>query len=114
MDSSYVQENTAQRERLRTLAARLTDDDLARELPGGWTVEDTASGASEGPWPTRVEAHAVAVERFRAHLDAHPELVAAARRELAGRDLACWCDDDVPCHADVWLDVANRRPGPHG
>lgn len=41
MDRTYVQENTTQRERLRALAARLTDDDLARELPGGWTVADT-------------------------------------------------------------------------
>ena len=28
------------------------------------------------------------------------------RRELAGRDLACWCSPDVPCHADVLLAVA--------
>jgi len=31
------------------------------------------------------------------------------RRELAGRDLCCWCPLDEPCHADVLLDVANRR-----
>lgn len=29
------------------------------------------------------------------------------RRELAGRDLACWCPLDQPCHADVLLDLAN-------
>ncbi len=29
------------------------------------------------------------------------------RRELAGRDLACWCPLDGPCHADVLLEVAN-------
>lgn len=29
------------------------------------------------------------------------------RRELAGRDLACWCDLDQPCHADVLLELAN-------
>lgn len=28
-------------------------------------------------------------------------------RELAGRDLACWCPLTVPCHADVLLAVAN-------
>lgn len=31
-----------------------------------------------------------------------------ARRELGGRDLACWCPLDQPCHADVLLEVANR------
>lgn len=27
--------------------------------------------------------------------------------ELAGRDLACWCPLDQPCHADVLLELAN-------
>lgn len=30
------------------------------------------------------------------------------RRELGGRDLACWCPLDQPCHADVLLRVANE------
>lgn len=29
------------------------------------------------------------------------------RRELAGRDLACWCPLDQACHADVLLEPAN-------
>jgi Domain of unknown function (DUF4326) len=36
---------------------------------------------------------------FRRYLADHPELVEAARQELAGKDLACWCkpgDGDVP------------------
>ena len=33
--------------------------------------------------------------------------VADVRRELAGRDLACWCPLDEPCHADVLLRLAN-------
>jgi hypothetical protein len=28
--------------------------------------------------------------------------------ELRGRDLACWCSLDEPCHADVLLERANR------
>lgn len=27
--------------------------------------------------------------------------------ELRGHDLACWCRLDLPCHADVLLEVAN-------
>jgi hypothetical protein len=34
--------------------------------------------------------------------------VEQVRAELAGRDLACWCPLDQPCHADVLLEVANR------
>ncbi len=27
--------------------------------------------------------------------------------ELRGKDLACWCPLDAPCHADVLLELAN-------
>ena len=37
---------------------------------------------------------------------AHAALV-AAKRELRGKDLACWCRLDRPCHADVLLEIAN-------
>lgn len=33
-----------------------------------------------------------------------PELIVS---QLAGRDLACWCPDGQPCHADVLLKMAN-------
>ena len=36
-----------------------------------------------------------------------------ARYELRGRDLACWCPLDQPCHADVLLELANP-PTPTG
>jgi hypothetical protein len=29
------------------------------------------------------------------------------RRELGGRDLACWCPPGAPCHGDVLLAIAN-------
>lgn len=31
------------------------------------------------------------------------------RAELAGKDLACWCQLDEPCHADVLLRYANEE-----
>jgi hypothetical protein len=30
------------------------------------------------------------------------------RRELRGKDLACWCKRGQPCHADVLLRLANE------
>ena len=36
-------------------------------------------------------------------LDPMPDL-----SELRGKDLACWCPLDQPCHADVLLEIANR------
>ncbi len=34
---------------------------------------------------------------------------AASIGELRGRDLACWCPLDKPCHADVLLRWANQE-----
>jgi len=51
-----------------------------------------------------------AAARFRDLVLHHPGLAPSAeaiRRELAGRDLACWCPLDQPCHADVLLEIAN-------
>ncbi len=33
-----------------------------------------------------------------------------AREQLRGKNLACWCRLDQPCHADVLLEIANQEP----
>lgn len=48
-----------------------------------------------------------AVRFFRARIEASPDLRAAVRAQLAGRDLMCWCPPGTPCHADVLLTIAN-------
>jgi hypothetical protein len=58
-----------------------------------------------------VRDRAHAVELFRGYLRRHPELVEAARQELAGQDLCCWCPLPCPgepdvCHAALLLAVA--------
>ena len=53
-----------------------------------------------------------AVALFRDHLQRHPALVELAQRELSGFDLGCTCPLDQPCHADVWLEVANQAQPP--
>lgn len=35
------------------------------------------------------------------------EMAKAARKELRGKNLACWCSLDEICHADVLLEIAN-------
>lgn len=51
-----------------------------------------------------------AVDTFRAILET--QTMAAFRAEiaadLAGMNLACWCKQGEPCHADVLLEIANR------
>jgi hypothetical protein len=34
--------------------------------------------------------------------------------KLRGKNLACWCALDQPCHADVLLELANAPTPPHG
>ncbi len=36
------------------------------------------------------------------------EKLAKTKAELRGKDLACWCPLDRPCHADVLLELANE------
>ena len=52
---------------------------------------------------------AEAVRRYREDLLAGRLAVTVedVRRELRGRDLACWCPPDEPCHADVLIEIAN-------
>jgi hypothetical protein len=38
MDSSYIEQNTRERQRLRSLAERLTDDELRAPVNESWTV----------------------------------------------------------------------------
>lgn len=48
--------------------------------------------------------HAQAVALFREQaVDGLPNLA-----PLRGKNLACWCALDVPCHADVLLELANE------
>jgi AAA domain-containing protein/uncharacterized protein DUF4326/putative AbiEi antitoxin of type IV toxin-antitoxin system len=47
-----------------------------------------------------------AIKLYREYVRQRPWLIDRAREKLAGKDLACWCDLDVDCHADVLLDIA--------
>ena len=46
------------------------------------------------------------VELFARDIESRPELVEAAKRELRGKHLVCWCAPRA-CHADVLLAIAN-------
>jgi hypothetical protein len=48
------------------------------------------------------------IAKHREWLLAQPALIEAAKRELAGHDLVCFCAPKK-CHGDVLLEVANAR-----
>ncbi len=45
---------------------------------------------------------------FRAAVTSTRTGVGRATHDLAGKNFACWCEPDSPCHADVLLEIANR------
>jgi hypothetical protein len=97
---------------------------IQRKRTRGWRMPEGAVYVGRlpnglGGWgnPYIVGEHQTrqqAVDNFRrALVDGRLQYsVAKVRRELAGRDLACWCPLDQPCHADVLLDLANRPQEP--
>lgn len=83
-----------------------------------WRIAFAGSGPNRPDWATEVETgrHASEVEAAGAAVaacrrwllePAQAKLLERGRRELRGKDLACWCPLDQPCHRDVWLELAN-------
>lgn len=79
-------------------------------LPANTVVVSRPSKYSN-PYVVGVHApdNATAVRMYTDYLAANPELVEEARRELAGRNLGCWCAPSQACHADPLLRVVNRE-----
>lgn len=55
------------------------------------------------------EGRARALDAFRALIAKNLYWQEDVKRELRGKDLACWCALDQPCHADVLLEIANSE-----
>jgi hypothetical protein len=60
------------------------------------------------PFPVAEHGRAEAVEMFRQWLTDQPDLMAAARRELARPNARLLVPVDQPCHADVLAVIANE------
>ena len=60
--------------------------------------------------PILVQDTKQAVRMFKSFLQtsAAAEFVEAAKVELQGKNLACWCKAGDACHGDVLLRLANR------
>lgn len=71
--------------------------------PGKWGNPYVVGGSKNIFAPVPDDA-AMAVRWFR---DTASKLPAEAFAPLRGKNLACWCALDAPCHADVLLEIAN-------
>jgi hypothetical protein len=52
------------------------------------------------------------IAKYKQWLMQQPELLAAAREELAGKVLGCWCRPQHRCHGDVLAEIANAAQEP--
>lgn len=77
--------------------------------PGAVYVGRQGFGLRRSPWanPFSLRKHdrAEALRLYRQWLVGQPALVDRARRELTGKQLACWCRVEDSCHADVLADI---------
>lgn len=77
-----------------------------RMPPNTVKVDRTTPFGNPFTHPTR------AVEDFRAWINGPSTEARRVRalglEQLPGRNLACWCGIDRPCHVDVWLEVVNE------
>lgn len=88
---------------------------IQRERKKGWcmppnTVYVGRPGKWGNPFDLKNHTRQSALDLYRAWIDDEiniaPDNLAEIKAELGGKDLACWCRLDQPCHADVLLMLA--------
>lgn len=85
---------------------------IQRSRKKGWRMPAGAVYVGRpGKWgnPYRCYSNKDAVDLYARLLNTNPYMRDLAKQELRGKDLACWCKIGNPCHADILLEVANRK-----
>lgn len=81
--------------------------DLFRETASGGWNPSLVSGMSDYLARHAYELHTEWCKRFR-QKTGWMEVAFEAQHSLRGKNLACYCPLDKPCHADVLLELANQ------
>lgn len=77
--------------------------DMRRARLWGWTI---SPAGRKHVCKSQTEAY----RRFTHALMWDSAIHDHVRKELGGRNLACWCELDEPCHAEIILWLANSKP----
>ncbi|ARR57110.1 hypothetical protein HY78_08465 [Rhizorhabdus wittichii DC-6] len=108
----------------RTSGWRMPENTVSVARPGRFGNPFTISAAIESEYVTAEHAQAFVVECFRDWMsdgrqgrdwwqgedsDRRKAAIKEGLPGLRGKNLACWCPLDRPCHADVLLELANRE-----
>ena len=85
---------------------------IQRKRTKGWKMPEGAIYVGRpsrwgNPFSLPNYTRAQAITNFRTRMIGMRAIGALDLSELRGKDLACWCPLDKPCHADVLLEMAN-------
>jgi len=90
-----------------------TPQRIQRKRAKGWRMPpNTVCVTRPSKWgnPFRIEPGVMSrkesVEHFRTFAEGFTE---SELNELRGKNLACFCNFDGPCHADVLLELSNKE-----
>lgn len=86
---------------------------IQRKRTRGWrmpenTVSVTRPGRYGNPYHVEEYGRAEAMRLFEDYLKSRLEQEPEFLEPLRGKNLACYCDPSVLCHADILLRYANR------
>lgn len=76
-----------------------------------YTVKVDRSTPWGNPFTAKdITARSTAIKAFEQYMaqPAQSGLRDAIKDKLRGKNLACWCPLDAPCHADILLAIANE------
>lgn len=94
-------------QRKRVKGWKMPPNTVSVARPGRWGNPFKVGDDWPGVIGARKMTAADVVHCFEVHI---PDFtVEAARQELRGKNLACFCGLDQPCHADVLLKIANAE-----
>lgn len=107
-------------QRKRTKGWRMPENTVSVTRPGKWG--NPYAGADymkslmlqnqinpvENSQLTNDKFYEFVVDAFKHFIESNPDYIEMAQKELKGKNLACFCALDRPCHADVLLEIANR------
>jgi hypothetical protein len=106
-------------QRKRTKGYRLPPNTVSVTRPGRWgnpfhtNRDGSRADAARNVmnyrlWLAGKEHEGFEAYRFGPNDRFTPPTIDEIRRELRGKNLACYCEPGKPCHADVLLELANE------
>ncbi len=108
-------ENPIRARRSRQKGSRLPENTVCVNRPnknnlGKWGSPFPTGVTPKDSYEVKHAKHTKSVELFCLWIETTDEgqaMAAMAMRELRGKNLACYCPHDLPCHGEILLAIAN-------